>query len=128
MYLSQPAYGKFICVYLFLFVRILFLFMITWENLFFCENLFLSMIIGENLFELFLFVGISSYLCLSVKISSYLCSSVKISFMKYIFGVAVLERIFWGSNFKGHPWDNSFEIHFLREQLFWMASWFVTAD
>ena len=89
--------------------------MITCENLFFCKNLFLSMIISENLIESLLYAKISSYFCLSVKIFSYLCS------------------YFWG---------DSFELHFLRKQfwsapMFWNAfsegtiiliSWFIAAD
>ena len=55
--LNHPMKNLFVCTYFYL-----------WESLFIlaCENIS-SMIISENLFKAFLFVRISSYLCLSVK-------------------------------------------------------------
>ena len=94
-----------------------FLLMITRENLFFLWGFFLSMIICENHFEPFSSVRISSYLCSSARIFLYQWSSVRISFINYTFLMPVLKCNFWGSSFKVHPWDNSFEVYFLREQL-----------
>ena len=85
----------------------LFLFVITCEKYFFCAHV----IISESLFKPFLFV----------KISFYLCSSVRISFIKYILKTSVLKSISWGSNFEV---SSCFEIHFLRQQLFF-DSWLL---